>query len=838
MNDVLLNSVHPLPEIRVKPSSNVPSASLKSGRSSSFKKQQHQQPQPPLGAALDTISRAVKSANNLVLSLRDGLTELERESRRKKEERRLVLAVRMKNAQTRKQWQDAAEELDILEENDMWKLDPYTGDYNAALIEARLKELDDARINCDTRAMMHLVRTALSRDLGGMENVDLYRHSYVGTKSLIERYVDSAMQTIDALVERSQFALPEGMGQRDILESVLYARQSFGRSALLLSGGGTLGMSHIGVLKALFEVKLLPRIISGASAGSIVSAVICTRTDEEIPRLVKEFPYGDLAVFDAEENPDGVFDHMRRLLTEGSWSDIKHLTRVMRGLVGDLTFQEAYNRTRRVLNICVSTESMYELPRLLNYITAPNVMIWSAVAASCSVPLVFSAAPLLVKNPDTGEHMPWNPTPQRWIDGSVDNDLPMTRLAEMFNVNHFIVSQVNPHVVPFLARDDQLDPDDTAAHRSSLSYSKQDLDWVYTLTTLAKEEALHRLHFLAEIGFFPNLVTKLRSILSQKYSGDINILPEVNVHDIPKILSNPSPDFMLRACLMGERATWPKLSRIRDRCAIELALDRAVHRLRARVVFSDSQVDLRRLTAGIVLPPPWPKPSAATKQTSKDASALTLDTEVVKNRQRRCSGSSVQLMAHHRRLMENVLTDEETEEEERLEMRARHGHGSASPVIVRKPRLKRAAKSHYNVSLMKGPMTSPINPMRLEAVEFDFGKPVTPPLQRSRHSEGSLAQSRKPTHLDMTPAKEVDVAAPGSRGEATSHTETSDLHSSDGDVESHTEDTMSDPDLYERNWLHDGANDLETTPKSGKDLLEVSSRELVSVGESMGGLWD
>ncbi|EFQ31930.1 patatin-like phospholipase [Colletotrichum graminicola] len=838
MNDVLLNSVHSHPAIRVKPSSTVPSASLKSVRPSSFKKQQLQQPQPPLTAALDTISRAVKSANNLVLSLRDGLTELERESRRKKEERRLVLALRMKNAQTRKQWQDAAEELDILEENDMWKLDPYTGDYNPALIEARLEELDDARINCDTRAMMHLVRTSLSRDLGGMENVDLYRHSYVGTKNLIERYVDSAMQTIDALVEKSQFALPEGMGQRDILESVLHARQSFGRSALLLSGGGTLGMSHIGVLKALFEVKLLPRIISGASAGSIVSAVICTRTDEEIPRLVKEFPYGDLAVFDAEENPDGVFDHMRRLLTEGSWSDIKHLTRVMRGLVGDLTFQEAYNRTRRVLNICVSTESMYELPRLLNYITAPNVMIWSAVAASCSVPLVFSAAPLLVKNPDTGEHMPWNPTPQRWIDGSVDNDLPMTRLAEMFNVNHFIVSQVNPHVVPFLARDDQLDPDDTAARRSSLPHSKQDPDWVYTLTSLAKEEALHRLHFLAEIGFFPNLVTKLRSILSQKYSGDINILPEVNVHDIPKILSNPSPDFMLRACLMGERATWPKLSRIRDRCAIELALDRAVHRLRARVVFSDSQVDLRRLTTGIVLPPPWPKSSASTKQMSKDAPALTLDSEVFKNRQRRCSGSSVQLMAHHRRLMENVLTDEETEEEERLEMRARHGHGSASPVVVRKPRLKRAAKSHYNVSMVKGLMTSPINSMQLEAVEFDFGKPVTPPLQRSRHSEGSLAQSRSPTYLDMTPAKEVDVAVPGSRGEATSHTETSDLHSSDGDVESHTEDTFSDPDPYERDWLHDGANELETTPKSGKDLLEVSSRELVPVGESRGGLWD
>ena len=32
----------------------------------------------------------------------------------------------------------------------------------------------------------------------------------------------------------------------------------------------------------------------------------------------------------------------------------------------------------------------------------------------------------------------------------------MTRLAEMFNVNHFIVSQVNPHVVPFLAKEEEI----------------------------------------------------------------------------------------------------------------------------------------------------------------------------------------------------------------------------------------------------------------------------------------------------------------------------------------------------------------------------------------------
>lgn len=32
-----------------------------------------------------------------------------------------------------------------------------------------------------------------------------------------------------------------------------------------------------------------------------------------------------------------------------------------------------------------------------------------------------------------------------YSDGSVENDLPMQQLSELFNVNHFIISQVNPH---------------------------------------------------------------------------------------------------------------------------------------------------------------------------------------------------------------------------------------------------------------------------------------------------------------------------------------------------------------------------------------------------------
>jgi predicted acylesterase/phospholipase RssA len=47
----------------------------------------------------------------------------------------------------------------------------------------------------------------------------------------------------------------------------------------------TLGLYHLGVLKCLANARLLPRIISGASSGSIMASLICTKTVDEIPQM-------------------------------------------------------------------------------------------------------------------------------------------------------------------------------------------------------------------------------------------------------------------------------------------------------------------------------------------------------------------------------------------------------------------------------------------------------------------------------------------------------------------------------------------------------------------------
>ena len=63
------------------------------------------------------------------------------------------------------------------------------------------------------------------------------------------------------------------------------------------------------------------------------------------------------------------------------------------------------------------------------------------MCASCSLMGLFKPVELMAKTKE-GDIVPWGVSGEQWVDGSVEADLPITRLSELFNVNHFIVSQV------------------------------------------------------------------------------------------------------------------------------------------------------------------------------------------------------------------------------------------------------------------------------------------------------------------------------------------------------------------------------------------------------------
>jgi len=179
----------------------------------------------------------------------------------------------------------------------------------------------------------------------------------------------------------------------------------------------------------------------------------------------------------------------------------------------------------------------------------------------------------------SGKIVAYTPAGQKWMDGSVGADLPMTRLSELFNANHFIVSQVNPHVAPFLLHTE-------VAGRSGFTSA-----FMY----LFKSEIKHRVTQMSELGLIPSVFQSIPPIVTQQYHGDITIVPEINLKDYKNLFSNPTQTFIEECIIKGRLSTWPKIVQIKQQCAIEFALEQCYEKLREQFVGSHSPRFARRL---------------------------------------------------------------------------------------------------------------------------------------------------------------------------------------------------------------------------------------------------
>jgi len=95
-------------------------------------------------------------------------------------------------------------------------------------------------------------------------------------------------------------------------------------------------MYHLGVIKALFQQGVLPRIFSGSSAGSLIASLVCTRTDEELPSM---FDLTNISLDAIERRGEGTARRrVTRLLKTGYLFDIKVLQECVRENAGDVTF--------------------------------------------------------------------------------------------------------------------------------------------------------------------------------------------------------------------------------------------------------------------------------------------------------------------------------------------------------------------------------------------------------------------------------------------------------------------------------------------------------------------
>ncbi|PHH90047.1 hypothetical protein CDD83_4648 [Cordyceps sp. RAO-2017] len=509
----------------------------------------------------------------------------------------------LRNAETFEEWEEAALHLDSLLGLDLWRNNPTSKYYDWRLMTDRLNSLVIAREENNFQLLVNLLRSGLVRNLGNITVPKLYNRSFSGTKYLIDEYISQVAEAVEDISTLPTTAFHAGgqggapaLTNQMKLDFIHDTRQAFGRSTLVLQGGAIFGLCHLGVVKALFLRGLLPRIITGTATGALIAALVAIHTEDELPDVL-EADGIDLTAFTGKAGVEGrdarreqtfrsrwetLMRRVRRFSREGYFLDVTVLEACVRANVGDLTFEEAYNRSKRILNITVATEGQGGVPTLLNYITAPNVLIWTAaIASNASSPSLYGRQKVMILCKDAaGNIEPWaaaNTTDFRhWTHASYsDRDSPLRRISELFNVNHFIVSQARPYLIPFLQSDMHGPPLVEARSRTTQLSA--------LFARVVGVELRHRLRQLDTLRLLPSSIRRFL-VDEQVPAASMTLVPEVTAGDFVRLLETPTRATLDYWILRGERSVWPAVAALRIRCAVENELDRsyqAVRKLKA-----------------------------------------------------------------------------------------------------------------------------------------------------------------------------------------------------------------------------------------------------------------
>ncbi|KAI9367700.1 hypothetical protein BJX61DRAFT_280023 [Aspergillus egyptiacus] len=494
-------------------------------------------------------------------------------------------------------WEETAFELDELLSLDLWRQNPTSKHYDYRLIMGRLTALMTAREDDDILTLVNLLRSGLVRNLGNITSPKLFLHAYAGTKLLIDDYITQVALSIQHVAALQTAPIHDsGFTSQAKVELLHDTRQAFGRTTLLLQGGSIFGLCHLGVVKALHLQGLLPRIITGTATGALIAALVGVHSEDELLSFLDGDKI-DLSAFERQReeaqrsartsqwlSPSFVNSSLmtllrrtRRYFTKGYFLDAEVLEECVRANLGDLTFEEAYARSKRILNITVATSGRSGTPNLLNYLTAPNVLIWSAaVASNTSNTSLYSPVTIYCKD-ETGSIVPWPHSqdvifqPWRHIHYE-EGESPLSRIAELFNVNHFIISQARPYIIPFLHS--ELNFLDRRPTTSRWNITR-------TLSRLVALEIGHRLRQLNYMGLLPAALARL--LIEETIPGShVTLVPDLRLRDFPKLFQNPDQASLAHWILKGERGVWPAISALKVRCAIEIELDKGYQVVRRR----------------------------------------------------------------------------------------------------------------------------------------------------------------------------------------------------------------------------------------------------------------
>ncbi|KAJ1034204.1 hypothetical protein NDA18_001069 [Ustilago nuda] len=470
------------------------------------------------------------------------------------------LRKQMRSASNYAEWKEAALAQDDFLGYEKWKTEDGSGFYDWILVKKVKSSLRNFREKDDAENLLGVLDLCLRNNFAGTENFRLYSETYLGTKYLVESYL-AEIETALAYIETTDKVSLET--KRAFYRAV---SKNLGRSALCLSGGASFGYYHIGVVRALLDANLLPKVVTGTSAGGLIAALTCTRTDQELRQMLVPALADRIT---ACEEPFSVW--ARRAWTTGARFDtVKWAEKASFFTMGSMTFKEAYQRTGKVLCISVIPADRHSPVKLLNYVTAPDCVIWSSLLASAAVPGILNPVCLMQKRKGTNEIVPWN-WGHRFKDGSLRVDIPLQELHSLFNVNYPIVSQVNPHVHLFHFGS-KGSPGRPTAHRKGKG-------WRGGFVLSAAERILKlnlsmNFKILRDLDLLPAILGQdWSSVFLQRFGGAVTILPKTRVWDWVRILSDPDRKELTRMMSVGKSVTFPKLHMIENRVRLERAIE-------------------------------------------------------------------------------------------------------------------------------------------------------------------------------------------------------------------------------------------------------------------------
>ncbi|KAJ9117522.1 hypothetical protein QFC22_004372 [Naganishia vaughanmartiniae] len=572
---------------------------------------------------------------------------------------------RLRSAKTWEEWRAAAVDMDAHLGFDEWKAADEDNKYDYPLVRKVKKSLRSLRESGDVKGVMGVLEICVRNNFAGTESVRMYSETL--TSPLPQAYTEEVAKALDFVRTSPDISLVE---KRRFYRAI---NKNYGASALCLSGGAGFGYYHFGVIKAFLDADLLPRVITGTSAGGLVAALTCTRTDEELREMLVPELADHITACE-----DSIAVWLRRLMKTGARFDAVSWARKSSYFTrGSMTFREAYERTGRALNVSVIPFDQHSPTKLLNYLTAPDCVIWSAIIASAAVPGILNGVVLMQKTAQ-GDLKPMN-FGSKFKDGSLRVDIPLESLHLLFNVNYSIVSQVNPHVHLFFfaPRGSVGRP---VEHRKGQGWRGGFL--LSAAEQYLKLELTKNFRVIRDLELLPQLLgSDWSSVFLQRFAGSVTILPKSRIADWTHLLTDPDRKELKRMIQVGESVSWPKLHMIENRLKIERNVLRgrsevrqALHRSRV-TTDSDSAVRLnpidKRLREqqryiplesdaekGFVSRSKVMKRSHGSGRAPPDSGkAMTLDNNVLRRRRARTASPNLDadLSRVHRNQLEELL---------------------------------------------------------------------------------------------------------------------------------------------------------------------------------------